>query len=206
MTKKSPKPHTPYSSIEKIETSGGFGESLDEIDLKPVNDFDFVIAKDGEWFYRGSLIQRKALVKLFSTILRRDDDGGYWLQTPVERARVKVEDAPFIAVEIFVKPGSLEPSVEGTPPQAIGYRTNLDDAGELKSPSDLRVAKGPAAGEGRPYVMVRDGLEALVSRAAFYQLADLAVEAPVQGSRGAEQKRCYGVWSNGVFFPLEAKA
>ena len=142
------------------------------------------IARNGTWFHEGSPIGRKELVRLFSTILRREPDGGFVLVTPVEKLDIIVEDAPFIAVEATTEG-------EGRDRRLI-FRTNVDDLVEAGPDNRLRVETA-ADGTPRPYVHVRAGLDALVNRAVFYQLADLAL---------AEGAAPPGLWSNGAFFPF----
>lgn len=150
--------------------------------------FDMRIDANGTWFHDGARIGRKRLVKLFAGVLRRDDAGGYWLVTPVEMARVTVEDAPFTAVEV---------SAEGTgADQTIRFRTNVDDVVRLDDEHSLRVETDGETGEPRPYVTVRDRIEARIVRSAFYQLVDLACEQTIDGAP------VLGVWSAGCFFPL----
>src|SRR5271165_3410159 len=110
-------------------------------------DFDMRIARDGTWFYRGSLIGRPALVKLFASVLRREPDGRYWLVTPAERGRIEVEDVPFLAVALSVR-------CEGREQQLI-FRTNLDDIVTAGPDNPLRVETA-ANGEPAPYILVRD--------------------------------------------------
>ena len=148
------------------------------------------IARDGSWYHQGSRIARKGLVKLFSTVLRRDDDGVFWLQTPVERARIEVEDAPFTAVECA--------STGAGRTQILSLRTNLDDWVEVDGEHPIRVETDGETGEPRPYLLVRDRLEALILRSVYYQLVELAVEEA--GDPG--QARGLGVWSKGEFFAL----
>jgi hypothetical protein len=150
-------------------------------------DLDMRIARDGTWFYRGTPINRLPLVKLFATVLRRDADGGYSLVTPVERGRVMVEDAPFVAV-------AVERQGEGREQQLI-FRTNLDETVTAGPNHPIRVETA-ANGEPTPYVLVRPGLEALLARPVFYELVDYADAAREPGA--AE----FGVWSGGVFFSL----
>ncbi|MBC7506384.1 MAG: DUF1285 domain-containing protein [Sandarakinorhabdus sp.] len=142
------------------------------------------IAPDGTWFHEGSPIGRPALVRLFSTILRRDADGGFVLVTPVEKLSIVVEDAPFIAIEVTTQG-------EGRSRRLI-FRTNVDDLVEAGPEHALRIETAED-GTPRPYLHVRGGLEALVNRAVFYQLADLAL---------AEGGNPPGLWSGGVFFPF----
>ncbi|QXQ07994.1 DUF1285 domain-containing protein [Sphingosinicellaceae bacterium] len=145
-------------------------------------DSDMRIAADGTWFHAGTPIGRRELVKLFSTILRREPDGGYVLVTPGEKLDIAVEDAPFIAVA-----ATVEGEGEGV---QIALRLNTDDHVIAGPGHELRVETA-TDGTPRPYVHVRRGLDALVNRATFYQLADLAlaVDPP-------------GVWSGGMFFPF----
>jgi hypothetical protein len=142
------------------------------------------IARDGTWFHEGSPIGRKELVKLFSTILRREADGSHVLVTPVEKLDILVEDAPFIAVE-------ATSDGEGRERRLI-FRLNTDDLVEAGPHHPLRVETAPD-GTPRPYLHVRGGLEALVNRPVFYQLADLAL---------AESAAAPGLWSGGAFFPF----
>lgn len=153
-------------------------------------DFQMRIDRNGTWYYRGSPIGRAALVKLFSTVLRKDADGAHWLTTPVENGRIEVEDAPFIAVEMLA---------EGTGrDQVIRFRTNVDDMVTLDGDHGLRIAEA-ADGEPRPYIHVRKGLEARIARPVFYHLIERGEPDPVQAKSGAGQ---FGVWSAGQFFPL----
>ena len=149
---------------------------------------DMRIATDGTWFYLGTPIGRPALVRLFSTILRRENDGSYVLVTPVEKVGLQVEDAPFIAVRV-------DASGEGER-QSLTFMTNVGDTVEAGREHALRVTfRGPQR-EPRPYVHVRGGLEARISRAVFYELVALAEERATAGGREL------GVWSGGVFFAL----
>jgi hypothetical protein len=150
-------------------------------------DIDIRIARDGTWYHQGSPIGRKELVRLFSTILRRDPDG-FHLVTPVEKMRIVVEDAPFQAVLM---------DVSGTgPDQSLSFTTNVGDETVAGPDNPIRVETDPATDEPAPYVHVRKGLEARIARAVFYQMADLAV--PGDG----EHAGWLGVWSKGRFFRL----
>lgn len=151
-------------------------------------DFDIRIARDGTWYYQDSPIERQKLCQLFSTVLQRDDQGDYWLVTPAEKGRIDVEDAPFLAVEM---------TVEGTgPDQVLHFRTNLDHHVTVDSDHPLRLEEDPASGEPAPYVMVRDGLEAKINRAVFYDLVELAQLEEQDG------QPLFGVYSSGQFFVL----
>ncbi|SEK48573.1 hypothetical protein SAMN05216382_0497 [Sphingomonas palmae] len=141
------------------------------------------IARDGSWFHQGSPIGRAAMVRAFSRILRREPDGGYVLVTPVEKLDIEVEDAPFVAVEM---------KVEGSGnAQVLAFRLNTGDVVTASTEHPLRIeerADGP-----HPYIHVRGGLEALISRAIYYELAELAL---------AVDGKPLGIWSNGAFFPI----
>ena len=151
-------------------------------------DIDMRIARDGTWFYHGSPIGRKQLVKLFSTVLTRDSSGDYWLETPVEKCRIQVEDAPFLAVEMSVEGSGVN--------QRLQFRTNVDDNVIAGAAHPIRVAIDPVTEEPSPYVLVRGALEALIARAVFYDLVELAAED------GRDGDVRFGVWSDGEFFPL----
>jgi uncharacterized protein len=149
-------------------------------------DIGMRIAADGTWFYQGSPIGRPALVRLFSTILRKDPDR-HVLVTPVEMVRVEVEDAPFIAVE-------LHASEEGGR-QMLRFRTNVDDWTLAAEATPLRFER-EASGGLRPYVLVRGGLWARASRPVYLELVDLAEARAVDGIE------MLGVMSDGRFFPM----
>ncbi len=141
--------------------------SLERLRHVAAQQFDIRIASDGRWFHEGDEIRRFELVKLFASILVFDDDGDYWLATPAEKGRITVDDAPFIIDEMVL----------------------LD----IKHPLQLRA--GVQSPDLRPYIEVRDGLLAKLSRPVYYQLADYAEVGP-DGR--------LGVWSHNQFFALEA--
>ena len=130
------------------------------------------IARDGTWYHQGDPIERKRLCQLFSTILQRDGDGVFWLVTPVERGRIEVEDAPFVAVEMTEDP----PPAAGQAP-LLKFRTNLDHWVTADADHPISVRHDPDTGEPSPYIHFRDGLQALIARSVFYELADRAEEA-----------------------------
>jgi hypothetical protein len=147
-----------------------------------VGEIDIVIRKDGGWVHEGGVIGREALVRLFSTILRKDPDGVY-LVTPHEKLRITVEDAPFVAVRVD-RVGD-----------ALRFTTNVGDEVEAGPEHPIRVATD-SHGEPRPYVHVRGGLEALIARPVFYELVEMAEERSTPD--GVE----LGLQSNGAWFPL----
>lgn len=143
-----------------------------------VGEIDIVITRDGRWVHEGGVIGREALVRLFSTILRRDDDGVY-LVTPVEKLKITVEDAPFIATAV---------REEG---DALIFTTNVGDEVAAGADNPIRVEVSDD-GEPRPYVLVRGGLEALITRPVFYELVEMA----------EDRDGAFGVASNGAWFDM----
>lgn len=150
-------------------------------------EIDMRIARDGTWFYNGTPIGRPALVRLFSTILRKDPER-YVLVTPVERVGIVVEDAPFLAVEMQVAGEGDE--------KRLRFRTNVEDWTEAGPDHALRFEPGESGGL-KPYVHVRAGLWALVKRALFFDIASLGEVRETDGVA------MFGVVSGGVFFPME---
>ena len=153
----------------------------------------FLIRRDGTWLYQGTPINRKELVCLFASVLKREEDGSWWLETPAERGRIEVEDAPFVAVE-------LDWTGDGRH-QMLSFRTNIDQVITAGKEHPIRVSHDVITCEPTPYIRVRHGaghldVEARISRATYYELVALAVPEWV-GSR-----RMLGVWSDGQFFPL----
>ncbi|MFC3711806.1 DUF1285 domain-containing protein [Sphingoaurantiacus capsulatus] len=146
------------------------------------------IAADGSWFHEGRIIPRPALVKLFSTILRREPNGLHVLVTPVEKLDIEVEDAPFVAVEATSEGAGKD--------RRIGFRLNTDDYVIAGPDHELRVETAED-GSPRPYLHVRGGLDALVARSVFYELVELAL------AEGGER---VGLWSEGAFFDFGAAA
>ncbi len=162
---------------------------------KPVEcgDLPFIIRRDGTWLYRGSPIARKELVCLFASVMKREADGAFWLETPAERGRIAVEDAPFVAVE-------LDWNGDGRH-QTLSFRTNVDQVVTAGPEHPIRVAHDLLTCEPTPYIRVRAGagdlaIEARIGRAVYYELVALGVPEWVGCLR------MLGVWSSGQFFPL----
>ena len=180
----------PVELIRRLDVPGSEYRATDSLHpgALPCGHFNIRIARDGTWFYHGSPITRKPLVKLFARVLKRDEAGRYLLMTPVERGLIDVDDAPFTAVALTASGSGRE--------QQLLFRTNLDE--ELVAGPDhpIRVAEDPATGEPSPYLHVRDRLEALILRPVFYQLVDLGVSEVLDGSE------VFGVWSGHAFFRL----
>ena len=155
-------------------------------------DSEMRIASDGTWFHQGSPISRPAMVRLFSTILRREPDGGYVLVTPVEKLDIVVEDAPFVAVALKVTGAGRDAT--------LSFQLNTGDLVTADAAHPLRFEEGEDG--PRPYLHVRGGLDALVARTVYYELAQRALDA-TESSGGDEPA---GVWSAGAFFAIEPAA
>ena len=188
MTIRSPADAEPASSkgglAALIASAEGHGKGLPPVDKwNPdfCGDIDMVIRADGTWVHEGSPIGRKRLVRLFSTVLRRDGDGETYLVTPVEKLRVEVEDAPFLAVEM---------QEDG---DALVFRTDVGDVVAAGPDHPLRFEREEGTDGVKPYLLVRGRLEALVNRAVTYDLMERAEE--VDGR--------LVVRSNGATFPIE---
>lgn len=147
-------------------------------------DIDIVIKRDARWYYQGSLIERMRMVKLFSSVLRADDDGHTYLVTPHEKLRIQVLDAPFVATLV---------ERHGAPDAAtLVFKTNIDDVVVADEDHPIQIEYTKNTGEPSPYIVVRDRLRALISRAAYYQMAEWV----------EERNGLMGVESAGVFMPL----
>lgn len=177
------------------DDKGGQNRGLPPVDRwnpPDCGDIDMEIRADGTWFYMGTPIGRAPLVRLFSTVLRRDEDGKTYLVTPVEKVGIRVVDAPFVAVEMNV-------TGEGET-QLLTFRTNVGDVVEAGSANRLRFVVHGDNKELKPYLHVRGRLEALVSRPVMYDIAALGEVLEVEGAR------MFAVRSGGVVFPIMAAA
>ena len=177
-------------SAENIASSAraanGKGKSLLPVHLwhpEFCGDLDMRIARDGTWFYQGTPINRPEMVRLFSTILRREGDD-FFLVTPVEKVGITVDDAPFVAVDFEVM-GAGEA-------QSLAFETNVGDTVTAGPNNPIRIERDAATGEPSPYVMVRAELEALVDRKSFYRLVEI----------GAHHDGWFGLWSDSTFFHM----
>ena len=150
-------------------------------------EIDMRIAADGTWFYQGTPIGRPALVKLFASILKREGEK-YFLVTPVEKCGIVVEDAPFMAVELQVADDGAR--------RQLCFRTNVDDWVVCGAGHPLRFEQDAATSGLKPYIHVRSDLWAKVTRAVFYDLADLGEAREIAGTR------MFGVTSAGEFYAM----
>jgi hypothetical protein len=150
-------------------------------------DIDMRIARDGTWFYEGTPIGRPAMVRLFSRILRKDG-AAYFLVTPVEKVGIKVDDAPFVAVD-------FDCSGDGAA-QTLTFTDNVGDSFDAGPAHPIRVVRDEATGQPAPYVLVRSNLEALIDRKSFYRLVEIGMHDMVDGVSW------FGVWSGTQFFPI----
>jgi len=173
---------SPYSLLAQLDgVKAGGNPPIHLWHPDVVKDIDLTIRADGTWFYLGTAITRPRLVRLFSTVLRFDDDG-YSLVTPVERCRIEVEDVPFQAILL---------NVVGTgSSQRLTFTTDMAAEVTADATHPVRMVFDEASGEPRPYVMVRDGLEARINRSVYYQMIEL----------GETVNQMFGVWSSGTFF------
>ncbi|MEQ6249686.1 DUF1285 domain-containing protein [Sulfitobacter sp. HNIBRBA3233] len=176
-----PSPDSLVASIKAANTRGL--PPVEKWDPPFSGDIDMEIRADGTWWHEGSQINRKKLVKLFSTILIREGEK-YFLVTPVEKVGIRVEDVPFIAVD-------FEATGSGSD-QLLTFVTNLDDVTEAGADAPIRVERDPDSDEPSPYVLVRRNLEARIDRKSFYRLVEL----------GVHHDGWFGVWSGGVFFAI----
>lgn len=161
--------------------------------MEECGNLPFIIKRDGTWLYKGSPITRKPMVCLFSTVLKRDEEGRYLLETPAERGWIEVEDAAFLAVELDWKGHGRE--------QVLSFRTNVDQCVTAGPEHPIRIAHDLLSCEPTPYLRVRDGkgkfpIEARINRATYYELVALAEPGILRG------RKVLGVWSEGVFFSL----
>lgn len=189
-----PMPMEPLPDLATLSLAD-IARLADEKRLPPVEqwnpthcgDSEMRIARDGTWFHQGSPIGREAMVRLFSTILRREPDGSYVLVTPVEKLDILVEDAPFVAVE-------LKSEGEGRD-RALAFRLNTGDL--IAAGLDHGLVVRETADGPHPYLHVRGGLEALINRSVYYDMMNMALE---------EAGERVGLWSHGRFFPLDGTA
>lgn len=191
--KSSPSPSISLEDLLKtIQPDAAHPRKLPPVHLwnpERCTDIDMEIRADGSWWHEGGQIKREALVKLFSTILRKDEDGRTYLVTPHEKVIVHVADAPFLAVRV-------DRTAEPGQGQTLVFATNLGDVTMAGPEAAIRVETDEETGEPRPYVLVRDRLEAKLTRPVFYELAEMAVPSPENGGK------TLGVWSQGAFFEI----
>lgn len=173
-------------------------EGGDKKSLPPVHlwnpdycgELDLIIKRDGTWFYEGGPIGRARLVRLFSTVLKREGER-YYLVTPVEKLGIQVEDAPFIAVLMHAE-GDQESPVQ----RKLVFTTNVGDEVIAGPEHGLVFRRDDETGESAPYIHIRAGLEARIARAVYYDLVALGEIHHIDG------EDYFGVWSDGTFFPF----
>jgi len=169
----------------EVQSDGTGERPVDKWDPEYCGEMDMVIKPDGSWWHEGTRITREPLIKLFASILRKDEDGETYLVTPVEKIQIKVESAHFTAVRV---------DVEGTGEhQRVFFTTNLGEIIEAGPERPIRVETDSKTGEPRPFVSVRGRLEALMTRPVFYELVEHGVEKD-----GSE----LGVYAAGTYFRL----
>lgn len=177
-------------ALLKAQTDGGL-PPVEQWNPPYCGDIGMAIRADGVWLYQGSPIGRMPLVKLFARVLRRDADGRHFLVTPAEKVDVEVEDAPFLAVEMQVD-GAGET-------QQLTFRTNVDDIVCCGPDHPIRFVEEAGSGGLKPYLLVRGRLEALVSRAVYYDLVERAAPLSVTDPDKL------GIWSGGEWWELASR-
>ena len=171
--------------MAQAQADGSGERPVDKWNPEYCGEMDMVIKADGSWWHEGTRITREPLVKLFASILRKDDDGQTYLVTPVEKIRIEVESAPFTAIRVDVE-GEGEK-------QRVFFTTNMGDVVEASAERPIRVETDPATQEPKPFVGVRGRLEALMTRPVFYELVEHATE---------KNSGELGVYASGAYFPL----
>ena len=177
-----------------VARAGKHGRGLPPVDKwNPpfCGDLDMEIRRDGTWFYNGTPIGRPKMVQLFASVLRKDEDGKTYLVTPVEKVGLRIEDAPFVAVE-------MDASTDKEGERVLTFRTNVGDVVEAGPDHPIRFAQGADDGELKPYLLVRGRLEALLARPVMYELVEEGEEIEVDGTL------MFAVRSRGAVFPIMA--
>lgn len=178
--------------LQALISRAGKSKSLPPIHLwnpEFCGDLDMQIRRDGSWYYMGTPIQREALVHLFSTVLKQEDDGKYYLVTPVEKIGLTVEDAPFVAVEMDIQ--------QDEDTQIITIRTNCGDVVEASAEHPIRFVQEENGGGLKPYILVRDRLEALFARPLVHELAPYLEECDTP------EGRVVAIKSHGAVFVVD---
>ncbi len=191
VAKKEPAEGRDPSALDRVmrEAVGERYPPVEHWDPESCGEIDIRIAADGTWYHEGRPIRRLELVRLFSRVLRRDPDGHHYLVTPVEKMRIRVDDAPLHVSTMEVAGANRT--------RQIVFGTLTGDRIPLDAEHPLVMRARPCRGELRPYVRARGRLDALLSRPVYYRLADLVNEETVEG------RERLGVWSAGCFFPLD---
>ena len=174
--------------ISRAARAGKGPAPVDRWNPEFCGDLDMEIKRDGTWFYLGTPIGRMPLVQLFSSVLRKDEDGRTYLVTPVEKVGIRIEDAPFVAVEVDAGTRDGE--------QVLTFRTNVGDVVEAGPDNPLRFVDEDETDGLKPYLLVRGLLEALVARPVMYELVELGEEIDVDGTL------MFAVRSKGAVFPI----
>ena len=185
----------PLRGLKEAKKASGSEHALPPVHLwNPpfCGDIGMRIAADGTWYYMNSPIGRKPLMRLFSTVLRRDEDAKYYLVTPVEKCGVEVEDAPFLAIAMSIEGKGRD--------QRLKFQTNVEDEVVVDDDHPLRFETEQGTDGLKPYVLVRGRLEALVNRPIFYDLVAAGTVEPV------DAEDWFGVWSSSRFWPMAPAA
>lgn len=182
---------TPENLVEQVnKTAKNLSRPpLDKWHPELSGEMDLRVTRDGHWIHKGEPLGREAIVRLFSTILRREDDGEYYLLTPVEKWRIQVEDTPLLAHSFEVEGAGAE--------QVIKLTTNVGETLEVGAEHPLEVGSYDDSGQPRPIIRVRHGVDARLTTAAYYDLAEHVIEHSIDGNV------VLGVFSHGNFYKIE---
>lgn len=175
------------ADIKDSKTKSGY-PPVEQWNPEVIGEIDIRIDREGVWYYQGDKMARKAMVKLFSSILRLDEGEGYYLVTPVEKMKIVVDVAPFSIVDFRIDSSDGQPVLVFT--DSIGEDVVLNNEEQL-------LVSHSESGEPIPLITVRRNLTGLVNRNVFYRLVEIAESHTVDG------KELIGVWSSGLFFPLQ---
>ncbi len=157
-------------------------------DLNTCGDLDIRIDRNGTWYYRGSIIARQELVRLFASAVTRDSHGSYWLITPAEKALIHVDDVPFLAITLTVSGKGRK--------QVLTFQTNVGDTVTADRDHPITVVHNPETGDPIPYLTIRPRIDARIKHSVYYDLVALGTEKKV------DHVPLFGVWSSGIFFPM----
>ena len=176
----------PFALVRRIKSKGPAPVHL--WDPPYCGEIDLRISRDGTWFHEDKPIRRLAMMQLFASVLKREADGSYYLVTPVEKVKIKVDDCPFVVVGMDVEGAGQS--------QTLVFTTNTGETVTAGAEHQIRVETNQPRAEPHPILHIRGGMNGLINRAVFYRLVELAEQ------RSHETEIITGVWSDSCFFEL----